>query len=66
MDFYKCLIEYGLTIHTRDGTSFFESIALNKPTILMMPKWLAHQRKSSLNNITDLKMQKYYMKTLSL
>ena len=55
MDFYKCLIEYGLTIHTRDGTSFFESIALNKPTILMMPKWLAHQRKSSLKYYSRLK-----------
>ena len=59
-NFYDCLNEFGLTIHTRDGTSFFETIALNKPTILIMPKQLIHHRKTALNHFNCLRSAKIF------
>jgi len=46
LNFIKILNEFELAIHTFDGTSFLETMALNKPSLLIMPKECLHHRKS--------------------
>lgn len=46
INFIKILDEFKLVIHTLDGTSFLETMALNKPSVLIMPKECFHHRKS--------------------
>ena len=55
ISFYNSIQNYGLIIHTFDGTSFLETMALNKPTILLMKKNLMHHRKSALKYYGYLK-----------
>ena len=51
---------YGLIVHTCDGTSFLETISLNKPSILILSKELYkdHLRKSAIEYYKKLEKVK--------
>tara|TARA_B110000240_G_C13240276_1_gene342867 strand:+ start:106 stop:591 length:486 start_codon:yes stop_codon:yes gene_type:complete len=51
---------YGLIVHTCDGTSFLETISLNKPSILILSKELYkdHLRKSAIQYFKNLEKVK--------